>query len=251
VDNCGTVPWPKVNDYLFRIGSCRTTRELIHTATSEVDGLIPGDIAGMFRNKDGVCLELTGVSESVLASYNDYYRTTQPVFLAGGGTSCQLDFFLTNPIMRWDRHRDLEYVVDFMLPNGCYKTLAQGFTHEPISLSVQRFRMSSDFSDADVGLLRILNRHLNNFYCCLEKKDDPDDVARAVEQIAERFRLLSRREAEICYFVARRLNTTEIGSSLFISRRTVEKHLESIFDKLDLRSRDELRKKLRQSFYSL
>jgi len=247
----GALPWPQVNDYLLLIGSCRTIRELMFTAVSEIDRLIPADAVGIFRNKDGVCLELAGASEAAQASYNDYYRTTQPVFLAGDGTRCELDFFLTNPIMRWDEHKDLEYAVDFMLPNGCYKTLAQGFAHEPISLSIQRYRTSPDFSDTDVQLLRILNQHLNNFYCCLDKKDDSYDAIRAVEQIAERFRLLSHREAEICYFVARRLSNAEIGSSLFISRRTVEKHLESIFDKLDLNSRDELRKRLGQSVHSL
>jgi DNA-binding CsgD family transcriptional regulator len=251
MEEYGDLPWPKIHEYLLQIGSCRTIDALMRTAVSEADRVIHADAVGIFRNQDGVCLELDGASEAAQASYNDYYRITQPVFLIGGGTHCDLDFFLANPIMRWDRHQDLEYAVDFMLPNGCYKTLAQGFDHEPISLSIQRSRTSPDFCDTDVQLLRILNQHLNNFYGCLEKKDDPDDAIRGVEQIAEHFGLLSRREAEICYFVARRLSNAEIGSSLFISRRTVEKHLESIFDKLDLKSRDELRKKLGQSVHYL
>ncbi len=62
--------------------------------------------------------------------------------------------------------------------------------------------------------------------------------------IAERFRSLSRREAEVCSLVARRLSTAEIAAFLFISPRTVEKHVEMIFDKLDARSREQLRWRL-------
>ena len=58
---------------------------------------------------------------------------------------------------------------------------------------------------------------------------------------ADRFYWLSPREVEICSLLARRLTTEEIATTLVISRRTVEKHVENIFEKLGVRSREQLR----------
>lgn len=65
-----------------------------------------------------------------------------------------------------------------------------------------------------------------------------------VDGIATKFRTLSRREAEVCSLVAHRLDTSEIAECLSISRRTVEKHLEKIFQKLSVQSRGQLRRRL-------
>jgi DNA-binding NarL/FixJ family response regulator len=62
--------------------------------------------------------------------------------------------------------------------------------------------------------------------------------------MSEVFRALTSREAETCLLLARRLNTLEIATNLHISRRTVEKHIEGIFKKLCVRSREQLRRKI-------
>ena len=49
--------------------------------------------------------------------------------------------------------------------------------------------------------------------------------------------LLSSRESEVAALVARGLRNTEIAKRLNIGKKTVEKHLASVFDKLGLRSR--------------
>ncbi len=60
-------------------------------------------------------------------------------------------------------------------------------------------------------------------------------------EIAARFPQLSYREAEVCSLVARRLSTSEIARCLAVRPRTVEKHLENVFSKLDVQSREQLR----------
>jgi len=70
------------------------------------------------------------------------------------------------------------------------------------------------------------------------------DTTFSARRIAKRFHTLSRRQAEVCCLVASRLNTSEIAQCLSISQRTVEKHLENIFEKLGVRSRQQLRYRL-------
>lgn len=70
------------------------------------------------------------------------------------------------------------------------------------------------------------------------------DPNRITKSISKRFPSLSRREIEVCSLVAGRLSTAEIATFLSIANRTVEKHLESIFGKLEVHSREELRLKM-------
>src|ERR687893_2526382 len=55
---------------------------------------------------------------------------------------------------------------------------------------------------------------------------------------------LSPREEEIVKFVVRGLPTTRISRTLFISEHTVQNHLRSVFEKVGVRSRGELVKRL-------
>ena len=71
----------------------------------------------------------------------------------------------------------------------------------------------------------------------------PDPI-RITKSLSRRFPSLSRREVEVCSLIAGRLSTAEIATCLSIANRTVEKHLESIFEKLEVHSREELRFKI-------
>ncbi len=64
------------------------------------------------------------------------------------------------------------------------------------------------------------------------------------ELITATFPSLTRREAELCSLVALRLTTLEMASRLSIGPRTVEKHLENVFAKLGVQSREQLRLRL-------
>jgi DNA-binding CsgD family transcriptional regulator len=52
--------------------------------------------------------------------------------------------------------------------------------------------------------------------------------------------VLTNREQEIAVLVASGMSNREIGSRLFISKRTVDAHLEHIFGKLAISSRVQL-----------
>jgi DNA-binding CsgD family transcriptional regulator len=55
---------------------------------------------------------------------------------------------------------------------------------------------------------------------------------------------LSPREEELVKLVVRGLSTTRISRTLFISEHTVQNHLRSVFEKVGVRSRGELVKRL-------
>jgi DNA-binding CsgD family transcriptional regulator len=57
---------------------------------------------------------------------------------------------------------------------------------------------------------------------------------------------LTAREREVASLAARGLTNREIADNLYLSPRTVENHLQRIYDKLGVSSRDELNAALRR-----
>ena len=164
------------------------------------------------------------------AAYNNYYRTTQPVF--------------STNILDWWKLDRLEIAVDFMLPNGMYKALWHSIPGCQIFISMNRSRSSPNFHESDIDTLGLIDECINVLYSNFDNRRDILDSPLAVQALRDRFRTLSDRAAEVCLLMARRLTTAEIATCLFISGRTVEKHAESIFQKLDVHSREQLRRRL-------
>ncbi|MCG2776877.1 MAG: LuxR C-terminal-related transcriptional regulator [Desulfobacterales bacterium] len=57
---------------------------------------------------------------------------------------------------------------------------------------------------------------------------------------------LSQRQAEVVFLLNKGLTNKEIGNKLFISKYTVENHLKSIYEKMDVKNRTELSYRLQQ-----
>ena len=65
---------------------------------------------------------------------------------------------------------------------------------------------------------------------------DLSEALRAVESLIAAFRL-TQREAEVLYWVVRGKTSKDIGDILGSSPRTVDKHLEHVFEKLGVETR--------------
>lgn len=74
----------------------------------------------------------------------------------------------------------------------------------------------------------------------------PIDIAPLIMQAY----LLTKREGEITQCVLRGWSTTEISARLHISANTVQDHLKSIFEKVDVRSRGELVARIYSQYHS-
>jgi DNA-binding CsgD family transcriptional regulator len=81
-------------------------------------------------------------------------------------------------------------------------------------------RTRRDFTDRERALLEVLRPHLARIY-----------------QRINSFGQLTAREAEVLRWVAAGKSDAQIGAILRISARTVQKHLQNIYDKLGVESR--------------
>ena len=222
--------WKKLREYFRRLGSCYSSVEFVHVALVEAREVIPFyDSAGVFDSRDLRCLEGIGNPDACTEAYNDYYRRVMPP--------------PSTYIVDWSR-RDDEFAVDFMRPWGMAKTLWYSVSGYRIEIKIQRSQRSPQFNELDLDNLMLVSGYLNNLFAHFDHTRYVPDPATSVEALADKFRFLSQRETEVCSFLARRMNTGEIAATLFLSARTVEKHIQSIFEKLDVHSREQLRWRL-------
>lgn len=91
--------------------------------------------------------------------------------------------------------------------------------------SIYLERSGTNYSDRERMLLALLRPHLARMRINAESRRRIDGSG------------LTPREAEVLGWVARGRTNAEIADELFISAQTVRKHLEHIFEKLDVRTR--------------
>ena len=78
-----------------------------------------------------------------------------------------------------------------------------------------------------------------------ENKPEIQPVEHYFERNAKRFQLTSR-EVEIAQLVCQGRNNKSIGETLFISEKTVAKHVQNIFEKVGVSNRMELMNRMEQ-----
>ena len=236
-------PWSKVHDFLLEVVDARTQRDFCCRVFEAVQRLIPYDVAaGFFDWRSLEFLAGKGLPDSANRAYNDYYRRDQPWMdppeLVRVYASGRLD---------WGKYDDSEYVADFARPNGLRFALAYPSPQSTLFFTLHRSKWVSQFSDRERDILGVIHPHLVNLYRlhdCLAKAES--HARPSPDQVLKRFPRLSRRESEVFALLVDGLTAPEIGVSLFISERTVESHLQSIYAKLDVHARRQAIEKVMQ-----
>ena len=143
----------------------------------------------------------------------------------GGGAAVRLSDVVSQRVLH-----HLTIYDDFWRPFGVEYDFGIRVEYAPergVDLSCTRSH--KDFSDGECDLLDALRPYLVR---CLQRLD--------ANPIGETLRAefgISRREADVLALVARGKTNTQIAATLFLSANTVRKHLENIYDRLDVSNR--------------
>lgn len=145
-----------------------------------------------------------------------------------------------------NRRLDTPSYQEVFQPYGIFDDLQMNLAHDGRAigrLSFYRTQADGAFSDQDTAALRILSKHINlAFRRCAARQFLQGGEGRT-EALAEQFGL-TRREGEILGCIARGMDNAAISAALNISKNTLYKHNNSIFQKFGVSSRWELLKQL-------
>jgi len=99
----------------------------------------------------------------------------------------------------------------------------------------------SPFTESEIAAVFALFPHLHNLCVAMA---DPEASSGAKARAAAAAAGLTRREQDVAVLLSERLSIGEIAERLFISRHTVEKHVEHIHGKLNASGKREVRQRL-------
>jgi DNA-binding NarL/FixJ family response regulator len=134
-----------------------------------------------------------------------------------------------------------------MIPNGNAKSVTATLPGLRQAIALHRSHLALDFTDLECAILDVVRSHIQNFYNCFETISRLSRSAPTKEEIIERCGSLSHREVEIAVLLCQGLTFGEIATCLFISRRTVETHIENMYDKLNVHDKKTAIEKLTAS----
>lgn len=97
-------------------------------------------------------------------------------------------------------------------------------------------RQRRDYSDRDRMVAELIRPHIAQAQLAAQTRSLVHGMVTSVERAAEAHHL-TRREREVLDLVAEGLTNREIADALFVSDRTVHKHVENLFRKLGVHTR--------------
>lgn len=236
--------WNNINETIFAMNSEKDVSKAMELFLSCVYNIMPYDKASIiyfsyYQKK--FCVE-TFISKNYtgdeVKSYNAYYYGMDDI----------LDLMFQKNIMvgrssdlvDYSERMKTEYYCDYIKPSGTHFSLDANFNWHKNnnvqsfgSLDFFRSERSRDFSDREFQICQVLQPHL-------ELK-----ASQYIVEYEDLFRdmlgsyLLTKCESEVALLIAKGYSNEEIGIKLYISVSTVKKHVSNIFEKMNIKSRNE------------
>ncbi|MBE7188724.1 helix-turn-helix transcriptional regulator [Jatrophihabitans endophyticus] len=225
--------------FMSELHECASLRELEHTITARIADVIPADLVSL--NK----IDLTGtmggsiglfvperVPPSVIEPAFDKYLHQHPLVQAikrdGNGSPRRMSDFID-----MDEFRTLELYEYVFKPLGVLHQLGFSIGQVPgMVVGIGVNRLSPDFTDDELETCTLLYHQLPAAFHHVQLREIVDHEQGAADRPD-----LTPREREILLSLRAGMTNQQIAEALILGRRTVEKHLEKLYEKLGVRSR--------------
>lgn len=224
---------------MSELHECTSLAELETTVTARVTDVIPADLVSL--NKIDLAGTMGGsiamfvpepVPPSVIEPAFDKYVHQHPLVQAikrdGNGTPRRMSDFID-----MDEFRTLELFEHVFKPLGVLYQLGFSVGQIPgMVVGIGINRADTDFTDDELETCRLLYDQLPAAFHHVQLREIHEHEQRAAQRPD-----LTPREREILLYLRAGLTNQQVAETLILGRRTVEKHLEKLYEKLGVRSR--------------
>ena len=241
--------WSKLNSFLLTAGTMNSVDEMNSWILDNISSLINYDNSGIHiilsdKLRPGITASVNS-EKKWNDLFNSYYYSISlfPEF-------DQNIFYADNRQIRGS-HKS-EYYNDFMLPQKIRYTA--GFTlYNPGNIPahtmvLNRSGSAGMFSNEELSVMKVAAHHLSNYVKMLSLSESFRKIPVMISELENGNTILSPRETEIVSLLVKRLKPAEISKKLEISLMTVRKHIQNIYEKMNVADRHQLLQKIHQEF---
>lgn len=238
------LPWPQMWDFLSSVSSGTDVQSMFMAALKELARLIPYEQAfACFAEHDhwggtpSVSVIGVNLAPAISKAYLEHYYAID---------TARHEIQLRKPLFHQVCWRDPRFTHDEFASDFVRRMLRVDFSAGiPLFDGMGSMMMgftrtcSTRLSSRDERILLHLHPHLASHYR-LRRRLRPPVVSRVLPpEVAAHRKLLSRREAQIADLIVKRQRPSDIAEMLSISTRTVESHIEHLYQKLEVKNRQD------------
>ena len=185
--------------------------------------------------------ESLDIDERTLDSYIQYYVDID--YCAWYTVQPHPSVYRDTDLINEQKKEQATFFKEWMLPMNVYYGCGLSAAANEVSygeLTLFRSKGKGDFTDRDLEILEILNRHLCQFF----SGKYPGGISKSSfdKQMTD-FQVkynLTAKENEIIENIKRGVEIKELHKVLFVSENTIKKHLANIYTKLNIKNRSQL-----------
>ena len=243
--------WQYVVEFLTNTTFITSIDEYSYSILNEIRSYIPYDAAHLisYDNNEIMDFKKINISDKTLKDYNDFYHQKDTIKERFFNERNASKSSLIIDYREWSR---TEFFNDFLLPNQFYYLCGIDIHHNNqllATLTLIRTKNSRDFKTVDLLFLNRISTCIGNHIYLLKEFNQNKAINLTFKDLPkERIRNLglTPREIEIARLVKSGMTNKEISNQLFISKNTVKKHLQNIYNKCNVSNKVSLVSKLHQ-----
>lgn len=174
------------------------------------------------------------IPQQAINEYITFYQTLDILHPQKLNFSQNKKIYLLNDILPWNKYLETEFYQDFMKKHGYYHEMGVYLFQDNLlkaCIGIVRTKDEPPFSQKDVTYFKYLLPPLSK---CLIKESKND-----FNQICLHYGI-TKKEKEIIQFVMKGYTNREIAKLFYVSENTIKKHMQNIFQKMEVNNRTSL-----------
>lgn len=241
--------WSKLNRFLLSAGTLNSVDEMNSWILENISSLIPYDNSGIHITISGKLKPDIAASVNSEKKWEDLFNS----YYYSVSLFPEFDrniFYADNREIRGSHTS--EYYNDFLLPQKIRYTA--GFTlYSSVNMPahtivINRTGKAGMFSSEELAVMKITANHISNYIKMLSISEQFRTIPVMISELEKGNTILSARETEIVSLLVKRFKPEAISKELKISPLTVRKHIQNIYEKLNVTDRHQLFQKIHQEF---
>jgi len=238
--------WIQINEFACSMTKLDDIEELRTFFLEQIQTVIPHKKAffdlGYLQDGNAIFFDPTSLNmtNSELNAYYDHYLASD--YIAWMLPSNHSVLYRDSDIITDSARERTDIYQHWMKPMGVYYSIGSTlFDNGILYGSITLFRASDqDFTDEEMYILQLLTEHITASFT----RKYPNGIRKSLsckcdDGLIEKYHITIR-ENEIISLIFKGLSNREIANNLYITENTVKKHINTIFRKLNVRTRTQL-----------